>query len=98
MFRYNHLQDILDKLLLERPKNPLKNFEKYSMMLKRTYIDEEVNFERVFVDNINRNYCFKSLQMYKVIYRAICNNHRNLYSEDNLYHRLIFSSIFMFIY
>jgi len=67
MFRYSHLQDILDKILLERPKSPLKNFEKYSMMLKRTHIDDEVNFERVFVDNINRNYCFKSLQMYKVI-------------------------------
>eukprot|EP00102_Acyrthosiphon_pisum_P010181 XP_008178383.1 PREDICTED: radial spoke head protein 6 homolog A-like isoform X2 [Acyrthosiphon pisum] len=35
------------------------------MMLKRTYIHNDVNFERVFVDNINRNYCFKSLQMYK---------------------------------
>ncbi|CAI6359810.1 unnamed protein product [Macrosiphum euphorbiae] len=62
---YNHLQDLLDKILLERPKNPLQNFEKYSMMLKRTYIHNDVNFERVFVDNINRNYCFKSLQMYK---------------------------------
>jgi len=67
MFRYSHLQDILDKILLERPKNPLQNFEKYSMMLKRTYIHNDVNFERVFVDNINRNYCFKSLQMYKVM-------------------------------
>jgi len=67
MFRYNHLQDLLDKILLERPKNPLQNFEKYSMMLKRTYIHNDVNFERVFVDNINRNYCFKSLQMYKVM-------------------------------
>jgi len=36
------------------------------MLLKRTYIHNETNFERVFVDNINRNYCFKSLQMYKV--------------------------------
>jgi len=67
MFRYSHLQDILDKILLERPQNPLKNFEKYSMMVKRTYIHNEANFERVFVDDINRNYCFKSLQMYKVI-------------------------------
>ncbi|XP_026820231.1 radial spoke head protein 6 homolog A-like [Rhopalosiphum maidis] len=61
---YSHLQDILDKILSERPSNPLENFEKYSMMLKRTYIHNEANFERVFVDNINRNNCFKSLQMY----------------------------------
>ncbi|KAF0757937.1 radial spoke head protein 4 A-like [Aphis craccivora] len=60
-----HLQDILNKILSERPANPLENFEKYSMLLKRTYIHNETNFERVFVDNINRNYCFKSLQMYK---------------------------------
>jgi len=66
MFRYSHLQNVLDKILSEKPTNPLENFEKYSIMLKRTYIHNEVNFERVFVDNINRNYCNKSLQMYKV--------------------------------
>lgn len=66
MFRYSHLQEILDKILTERPTYPVANFEKYSMMLKRTYIHNEVHFERVFVDNINRNYCNKSLQMYKV--------------------------------
>lgn len=67
MFRYRHLQGILDKILLERPTNPLDNFEKYSWMLKRTYIHEEVNFERVFVDNINRNDCRSNLKLYKVI-------------------------------
>ncbi|XP_025198167.1 radial spoke head protein 4 homolog A-like [Melanaphis sacchari] len=62
---YSHLQNILNKILSEKPSNPLENFEKYSIMLKRTYIHNDANFERVFVDNINRNYCFKSLQMYK---------------------------------
>jgi hypothetical protein len=66
MFRYNHLQGILDKISSERPTSPLENFEKYSQLLKRTYIHKEVNFERVFIDNINRSYCQKSLQMYKV--------------------------------
>lgn len=66
MYRYNHLQSILDKILLERPPDPLGNFEKYSIMLKRSYIQKEVYFERVFVDNINRPDCNKHLQMYKV--------------------------------
>lgn len=61
------MQSILDKILAERPSDPLKNFEDYSQILKRTYFHEEINFERIFVDNIDWNACHKSLQMYKVI-------------------------------
>jgi len=66
MFRFRHLQGILDKILLERPTNPLDKFEQYSQMLKRMYVHEEANFERVFVDNINRKDCHMSLEIYKV--------------------------------
>lgn len=66
MFRYSHLQGIIDKILSERPENPLKSFELYSQILKRSYIPRESNFEPVFVDNINRDDCHRSLQMYKV--------------------------------
>lgn len=67
LFRFRHLQEILDKILLERPTNPLENFEQYSQMLKRTFIHKEFNFDRVFVDNINRKDCHMSLEIYKVI-------------------------------
>lgn len=60
------MQGILDKILTNRPINPLEIFEEYSQMLKRSYIHKEVHFEHVFVDNINRTECIKSLQMYKV--------------------------------
>ncbi|VVC28841.1 Radial spokehead-like protein [Cinara cedri] len=63
---YSHLKSILDKLLVEKPKNPLETFEEYSHLLKRTYnLNEEYNFERVFVDAINRSDCRKRLHMYK---------------------------------
>lgn len=68
MFRYSHLNGILDKLSTERPENPLEMFEEYSRLLKRTYnINEEINFEKVFVDDINRSDCRNSLNMYKVL-------------------------------
>lgn len=71
VFRYEHLQNILDLILLERPKNPLEVFEKYSLMLKRTYVYREVNFERVFVEHISQKFCQRTLQMYKVISSSI---------------------------
>lgn len=71
MFRYNHMRRILDKILSERPNNPLENFEKFSNLVKRTYVNKEVNFEQVFVDDINRNTCRNNLQMYKVMHLKI---------------------------
>lgn len=74
MIRYGHMRRILDKILSERPNNPLENFEKFSHLVKRTYVNEEVHFEQVFVDDINRNACKNNLQMYKVvIYQLISN-------------------------
>lgn len=71
MFRYNHMRRILDKILSERPNNPLENFEKFSNLVKRTYVNKEVNFEQVFVDDINRNTSRNNLQMYKVMHLKI---------------------------
>lgn len=66
MFRYSHLQEIINKILLEKPKNPLKSFEFYSQILKRSYIPRENYFEPVYVDHINRDDCRKNLEMYEV--------------------------------
>lgn len=60
------MQGILDKISYEKPSNPLENFEKYSQQLKRTYIRKDDNFERIFVDNIDRNNCQRNLKIYKV--------------------------------
>lgn len=67
MFRYRHLQNIINMILEENPENPLENFEEFSRKLKRRYIQKEVYLESVFVDSINRSECNNSLQMYKVI-------------------------------
>lgn len=101
MFRYSHINSILNKIFAERPANPLEMFEKYSRLIKRKYnMREQINFEKVFVDIINRNDCCKNLLMYKVLINRltciilnVCHHH----SVNNLFYNLHLKSVFFFL-
>lgn len=64
-YRYTHIQALLDMFIFQNPIKPITYFEFYSEQLKQYYKtrpDPDVEF----LNNINKNNCDRTINIYKV--------------------------------
>lgn len=67
IFRYNHLAELLEKILSERPNNAVDVFEEYSKKLKdQRHKEKSNNYRDYFIPIDDYNEAEKLIQLFRV--------------------------------
>lgn len=65
IFRYTHIQALLDLFIFQNPMKPVTHFEYYSEHLKMHYIQLQTDPEIHFLNNIEKNVIDQTIDIYK---------------------------------
>lgn len=65
VFRYTHIQALLDLFIFQNPMQPVTHFEYYSKNLKMQYIQLQTDPEISFLNNIETKAFDQTIDIYK---------------------------------
>lgn len=67
MYRYTHIQTLLDMFIFQNPVQPITYFEYYSEHIKKLYQKSEPDPDLNFLNNIDIDVYNKIIEIYKVL-------------------------------
>jgi len=68
LYRYTHIQTLLDMFIFQNPIQPITYFEYYSENIKMLYQKSQSDPDLNFLNNIDINIYRKIIEIYKVLF------------------------------